>query len=187
MAYNKKQYMRDGMTIKKNYTKLIWGLSIGINFLICLAYFVPTMALPPDYDFSYIPKLNATLNMMTFLSLLSALIAIKCKKIKLHRNFIFAALMFTGVFLGSYLLYHFTTPSTKFGGAGAIKVLYLFILLTHIVLAALIVPLAMVAIARAINRDFEKHKQIAKWVMPIWLYVSLTGVVIYLMISPYYK
>ena len=178
--------MKDETTIKRDYTKLIWGLSIGINLLVGLAYFIPTMTLPPDYDFSYIPKLNATLNMLTFLSLLSAFIAIKFKKIKLHRNFIFAALLFTGIFLGSYLLYHFTTPSTKFGGDGAIKVFYLFILLTHIVLAALIVPLALVAIARAINRDFEKHKQIAKWVMPIWLYVSFTGVAIYLMISPYY-
>jgi len=171
---------------KRDYSKAIWILSIGINLLILLAYFIPTITLPDSYDFSYIPKLNATLNGLTFLSLLGAFFAIKNKKIILHRNFIFGALFFTGIFLGSYLLYHFTTPSTKFGGTGFIKVVYLTILLTHIILAALIVPLALIAIARGLNMNVDKHKKITKWVMPIWLYVSFTGVIIYLMISPYY-
>ena len=175
------------LTIKKrNYTKAIWILSIGINLLIGLAYFIPTLSLSQDYDFSYIPPLNATLNGLTFLSLIAALIAIKNKKITLHRNLIFASLSFTGIFLGSYLLYHFTTPSTSFGGTGMIKVIYLIILITHIILAALIVPLALISIARGLNMKVEKHRKIAKWVMPIWLYVSLTGVIIYFMISPYY-
>jgi len=172
---------------KKDYSKLIWGLSISINLLIGLAYFVPTLALPKGYDFSYIPLLNAILNGLTFLSLLAALFAIKNRKITLHRNFIFAAFTFTGIFLGSYLLYHFTTPSTSFGGTGMIKIIYLFILLTHIFLAAIIVPLALISAARGLNMDKERHKKITKWVMPIWLYVSSTGVLIYLMISPYYN
>ncbi len=171
---------------KKNYTKVIWTLSIGINLLIALAYFIPTFTIPQGYDFSYIPKLNATLNGLTFLSLVGALIAIKNKNIDLHKKFIFAGLSFTGIFLGSYLLYHFTTPSTAFGGTGIIKFIYLFILITHIILAAIIVPLALVSIARGLNMNVPKHKKIARWVMPIWLYVSFTGVVIYLMISPYY-
>jgi putative membrane protein len=171
---------------EKDYTIVIWSLSIGINVLIGLSYFVPTLTLSDTYDFSYIPKLNATLNGLTFLSLIGALISIKNKKIIRHRNFVFAALSFTGIFLGSYLLYHFTTSSTVFGGTGLIKVLYLTILITHIFLAALIVPLALIAIARGLNMNVEKHKKITKWVMPIWLYVSFTGVIIYLMISPYY-
>jgi len=176
------------LTVKlKDYTKVIWILSIGINLLIGLAYFIPTIAISEGYDFSYIPKLNAILNALTFLSLVGALIAIKKKKIIIHRNFIFAALIFTGIFLGSYLLYHFTTPSTKFGGTGLIKGVYLTILLTHIILAALIVPLALISIARGLNMKVEKHRKITKWVMPIWLYVSFTGVLIYLMISPYYN
>ncbi|WP_027066608.1 DUF420 domain-containing protein [Maribacter sp. Hel_I_7] len=175
------------ITLKeKNYTKAIWSLSIGINLLIGLAYFVPTMTFSDTYDFSYIPKLNATLNGLTFLSLLGALISIKNKKIIFHRNFIFASLSFTGIFLGSYLLYHFTTPSTSFGGTGLLRTTYLIILITHILLAALIVPLALISIARGLNMKIEKHRKIARWVMPIWLYVSLTGVIIYLMISPYY-
>ena len=175
------------LTIKeRNYSKAIWILSIGINLLIGLAYFIPTLSLSEDYGFSYIPSLNATLNGLTFLSLIGALLAIKNKKLNLHRNFIFASLSFTGIFLGSYLLYHFTTPSTSFGGTGMIKVIYLIILITHIVLAALIVPLALISIARGLNMKVEKHRKIAKWVMPIWLYVSFTGVIIYFMISPYY-
>jgi len=179
--------MKEEIIKKRDYKKLIWTLSIGINLLIGLAYFVPTLAMPKEYDFSYIPRLNAILNGLTFLSLLAALFAIKNQKIILHRNFIFAAFTFTGIFLGSYLLYHFTTPSTSFGGTGMIKSLYLFILITHIFLAAIIVPLALISTARGLNRDIEKHKKIVKWVMPIWLYVSFTGVLIYIMISPYYN
>jgi putative membrane protein len=171
---------------EKDYTKAIWILSVGINLLIGLAYFIPTITLSDTYDFSYIPKLNATLNGLTFLSLVGALISIKNKKIILHRNLIFASLTFTGIFLGSYLLYHFTSPSTAFGGTGLIKILYLTILISHILLATLIVPLALIAIARGLNMNVEKHKKITKWVMPIWLYVSFTGVIIYIMIFPYY-
>lgn len=171
---------------ERKYSKAIWILSLGINLLIGLAYFFPTITLSESYDFSYIPKLNATLNALTFLSLVGALVAIKRKNIILHRNFIFASLSFTGIFLGSYLLYHFTTPSTVYGGTGLIKIIYLALLITHIVLASLIVPLALIAIARGLNMKIKKHKKITKWVIPIWLYVSFTGVIIYLMISPYY-
>ena len=172
--------------VEKNYNSIIWLLSIGINLLIALAYFVPSITVTEEYDFSYIPLLNATLNGATFIALLCSLIAIKNKNIKLHKSLIFTALGFTGIFLGSYLLYHFTTPSTLFGGSGMAKLVYFFILITHIILAASIVPLALVTIARGLNMNVTKHKAIAKWVMPIWLYVSFTGVVIYLMISPYY-
>ena len=172
--------------VEKNYNSIIWLLSIGINLLIALAYFVPSITVTEEYDFSYIPLLNATLNGATFIALLCSLIAIKNKNIKLHKRLIFTALGFTGIFLGSYLLYHFTTPSTLFGGRGMVKLVYFFILITHIILAASIVPLALVTIARGLNMNLTKHKAIAKWVMPIWLYVSFTGVVIYFMISPYY-
>jgi len=171
---------------KRNFSSIIWILSIAINAIVASAYFLPTYALPEGVDLKYIPALNASLNALTFLSLFSALIAIKKKNIKVHRGFIAAALFFTGIFLGSYLLYHFTYPSTRFGGEGVIKVIYLTILLTHIILAALIVPFALLTIARGLNMDTEKHKKIARWVMPMWLYVSLTGVVIFFMISPYY-
>lgn len=165
---------------------LIWSLSIGINLLIALAFFLPKIALPAEYDVSYIPFLNACLNSATFISLLAAFIAIKKKKIAWHKRFIFTALFFTGIFLGSYLLYHFTVPATKFGGEGFIRIFYFFILITHIILAALIVPFALLTIARGLNMQVPAHRKIARRVMPSWLYVSFTGVLIYILIAPYY-
>jgi len=175
------------MTNQKNYTPLIWALSIAINALVGLAFFLPKMALPEGYNFSYIPHFNAIINSITFICLVAAFIAIKNKKIKIHRRFIFTALAFTCIFLGSYLLYHFTMPSTKFGGQGFIRYIYFFILLTHILTAALIVPFVLITIARGLNMNVVKHRKIARWIMPAWLYVSGTGVMVYLMISPYYQ
>jgi putative membrane protein len=91
------------------------------------------------------------------------------------------------MFLLSYLLYHFTTPSTKYGGDGILKYIYYFILITHIILAIITVPLASISIGRGLNMEVALHKKITRWAMPIWLYVSVTGVIVYLLISPYYK
>lgn len=173
-------------TATKNYKPLIWTLTLAINGLIAIAFFLPDIELLKRYDFSFLPKLNAILNSLTFLSLVVALIAIKQKNIKRHKAFVLLALFWTSIFLVSYLLYHFSTPSTKFGGQGIVKGIYLLILLTHIVLAAIIVPLALISIGRGLNMEVSKHRKIARWTMPIWLYVSSTGVIVYLMISPYY-
>lgn len=170
----------------KNYKPLIWTLTLAINGLIAIAFFLPEMELLKRRDLSFLPLLNAILNSLTFVSLIIALLAIKQKNIKRHKAFVLLALFWTGIFLISYLLYHFSTPSTKFGGEGIIKGIYLFILLTHIILAAIIVPLALISIGRGLNMEVRKHRKIARWTMPLWLYVSLTGVIIYLMISPYY-
>ena len=174
-------------TVARNYKPLIWALSLGINGLIVFAFFLPNKEIFKNYDFSFLPLLNAILNGATFIFLLLALFAIKKKNIKRHRNFVFFAFSYTSIFLLSYLLYHFTTPSTKFGGVGAIKYIYYFILITHITLAIITVPLALISIGRGLNMEVAIHKKIARWTMPIWLYVSLTGVIVYLLISPYYQ
>lgn len=171
----------------RNYKPLIWALTLGINGLIVFAFFLPNKESFAEYDFSLLPLLNALLNGATFLSLSAALLAIRKKNIQRHRNFIFLAFFFTSVFLLSYLLYHFTTPSTKFGGEGIIKYIYYFILITHILLAVITVPLALVSMGRGLNREVALHKKITRWTMPVWLYVSLTGVIVYLLIAPYYK
>lgn len=170
----------------RNYKMLIWVLSIAINGLIALAFYLPKISVLNGYNFSKLPQLNAVLNGLTFLSLTIALIAIRRKKITLHRTFVFLAFSFTSIFLFSYLLYHFSTPSTKYGGDGLIRGIYFFVLLTHVFLAALIVPLALLTIAFGINNQINQHRRIARWTMPVWLYVSFTGVVVYLLISPYY-
>ena len=179
--------MNTELVAKKNYTPLIVTLSIAIILLVGLAYFLPDLEFLKKQDLSLLPLINAILNSITFVALSLALIAIKRKNIPLHRNLIFTALTSTGLFLVTYLAYHFGAPSTKYGGTGVLKAVYLFILLTHIVLAAAIVPLALISVARGLNMQVEKHRKIARWTMPIWLYVSLTGVIVYIMISPYYK
>jgi putative membrane protein len=104
----------------------------------------------------------------------------------MHRAFIGAAFTSTTLFLVSYVTYHYLTESTKYGGEGALRSIYFFVLLTHIVLAIVVVPLALMSVVRGLQMQVERHRKIAKWTMPIWLYVSFTGVVVYLMISPYY-
>jgi putative membrane protein len=171
----------------KNYKPLVWALTLAINGLIILAFFLPNKESFKNYSFSYLPLLNAVMNGSTFIFLLLALYAIRQKNIIRHRNFIFAAFLCTSVFLLSYLLYHFTTPSTKFGGQGAMRYIYYFILVTHIILAIVTVPLALISIGRGLNMEVALHKKITRWAMPIWLYVSLIGVIVYLLISPYYS
>ena len=173
-------------TSNRNRTLLIWVMTLAINGLVVLAFYMPQPEFLQGKDFSVLPAVNAVLNSLTFLFLLFSLIAIKQKKIQLHRNLVFAAFSSTALFLLTYLLYHFSTPSTPYGGEGIMKGIYLFILLTHILLAAAIVPLALFTISRGLNMDVKRHRKIARWTMPLWLYVSLTGVIVYLMISPYY-
>lgn len=171
----------------RNYKPLIWALALGINGLIIFSIFLPDKESFKAYSFSFLPLVNAVMNGATFIFLLLALYAIKQKNIQRHRNFIFAAFVCTSVFLLSYLLYHFTTPSTKFGGHGALRYIYYLILLTHIPLAIITVPLALISIGRGLNMEVTLHKKITRWAMPIWLYVSSTGVIVYLLISPYYR
>jgi putative membrane protein len=171
----------------RNYKPLIWALTIGINGLIVFAIFFPDKEQFKQYDFSFLTLMNAVLNGATFILLLLARWAIRQKSIRLHRNFIILAFICTSFFLLSYLLYHFTTPSTPYGGGGILRYIYFFILITHVMLAIIIVPLALISMGRGLNMEVSLHKKITRWSMPIWLYVSSTGVIVYLMIAPYYK
>ncbi|WP_458412037.1 DUF420 domain-containing protein [Schinkia sp. CFF1] len=172
---------------ERNFTPIIVILTIVVNALVAVLYFMPKQySSISDVDLTILPFLNAVFNSFTFVFLVAALVSIKQKNIKLHKRFILAAFTTTALFLVSYVTYHGMAESTPFGGEGAIRYVYFFILLTHIVLSAVIVPLALVTVARGFNMKIEKHRKIARWTMPLWLYVSLTGVIVYLMISPYY-
>jgi putative membrane protein len=173
-------------TQPRNYAPLIVTLSIVINALVAILFFLPEAEGLDHIDWTILPMLNAIFNSFTFVFLLAALFFIKQRNIKMHRNFIFAAFASTTLFLLSYVTYHYATESTAYGGEGALRYVYFFILITHILLAIAIVPLALVTTARGLTNQTAKHRKIARWTMPIWLYVSLTGVVVYLMISPYY-
>lgn len=171
---------------ERNYTPLIVVLSIAINALVAVLFFLPEADGLNHVDWTILPMLNAIFNSFTFVFLLAAFYFIKQRNVKLHRRFIFAAFGSTALFLLSYVTYHYATESTAYGGEGALRYVYFFILITHILLAIAIVPLALITTVRGLTNKLDKHRKIARWTMPIWLYVSLTGVIVYLMISPYY-
>jgi putative membrane protein len=171
------------MKSENPYKSLIVFISIVLPVAVAVLYVLPKTE---TTLFSFLPLLNAIINGTTFLILIAALVAIKNKNIVLHKRLMWAALVLSVVFLLSYVLYHATTPSTSFGGEGTIKYIYFFILLTHILLSAILVPLVLLTLVRALAEKFDQHRKIAKITLPIWLYVTLTGVLVYLMISPYY-
>jgi putative membrane protein len=170
----------------KNQKIIIGLISFIAVVLVLLSIYAPDFHVEDRSAYMFLPKLNATLNGLSFIALIISYISIKKGHKKYHVLFIFIALLLTLFFLVSYLFYHFISPPTAFGGTGYIKVIYLVILLTHVFLAAAIVPLIMITILYAIQKDYTRHKKIAKWTLPLWLYVGFTGVIIYLMNSAYY-
>jgi len=170
----------------RNYRSLVILLSVAIYAIIFVLYVMPKPQTVYHQNLTVLPLLNAVFNSFTFLFLLFALLSIKRKNVTAHRRFIWAAFATTTLFLLTYTVYHSLAPSTPYGGEGLLKYIYYFILLTHIVLAAVIVPLALVTLFRGAAMDVARHKKIARWTMPLWLYVSLSGVLVYVFISPYY-
>lgn len=172
--------------VKRNYKPAIITISIVLIGVIGLLSGKRGGEEVEAFDITILPLMNAIFNSFTFIFLLSAFIAIMKRKVKVHKRFIYAAFVTTSFFLVTYVTYHYLAPSTSYGGTGIMAFIYYFILITHIVLAAGIVPLALTSVARAWNEENDRHRKIARWTMPIWLYVSITGVLVYVMISPYY-
>jgi len=131
--------------------------------------------------------INACINTLVTLLLAAALIAIKLKKYLLHKRLMLTAMILSVLFLISYVCHHLFAGDTKFGGAGGIRYLYFFILITHVFLAAIIMPFVLFTAYRALIAEFPAHKKLARITWPIWFYVSMTGVLVYLFISPYYQ
>ena len=131
---------------------------------------------------SDLPTLNAVLNATSALLLLGGWVSIRRRRIDTHRRFMLTAFGSSIVFLVSYVVYHAQAGSKPFPGTGPVRLLYFVILLTHVVLAAVIVPLALVTLRRGLRREDARHRRIARWTWPTWMYVSVTGVVIYLML-----
>ncbi len=135
---------------------------------------------------SFLPPIYATINGITAILLLLAVNAIKKGKRLLHERLMTAAIACSVVFLVMYVAYHMTAEATKFGGEGAIRYVYFFLLISHIILSISIIPLVLFTYVRALSEQFDKHKKLAKITFPLWLYVAVTGVIVYLMIAPYY-
>lgn len=167
---------------KEPYNKLIIAVSIIIPLVIAALFGVKV----PGYDLSFLPPIYATINGITAVLLVTAVIAIKRKNRVVHERLIKTCVLLSSTFLVLYVLYHMTSDSTPYGGAGAVRYVYFFILITHILLSVGVIPMVLFTYLRAWRGDFSRHRAIAKYTFPLWLYVAVTGVIVYLMISPYY-
>jgi putative membrane protein len=170
--------------MKEPYKKLIIVLSILIPLAVAVLFGMPKIH---GYNTSFLPPIYATINGLTGVFLIAAVIAIKNGRRLLHERLMKTCIFLSASFLVMYIVYHLTNESTKFGGEGAIRYIYLFILATHILLSIAVIPLVLFTFVRALSGNFERHRKLAKWTFPIWLYVAVTGVIVYLMISPYYN
>ena len=171
----------------KKYNKWIVVLSIIIPVVVAILSRVKLQDFGYDVQpLTFLPPIYATINGFTALLLILAFIAIKKKNIVLHENLMTTSVWTSVIFLIMYVAYHMTSDSTQFGGEGAIKYIYYFILITHIVLSIVIIPFVLITYVRGITNDIDRHRKIARITFPMWLYVAVTGVVVYLMISPYY-
>jgi putative membrane protein len=168
---------------KEPYKKLIIAVSIVIPVVVAVLFGVKV----PGYDLSFLPPIYASINGVTAVLLVAAVIAIKNGNRKLHERLMKTCILLSILFLVMYVLYHMTSDSTPFGGEGAIRYVYFIILISHILLSVIIIPMVLFTYVRAWSGDFERHRALAKFTFPLWLYVAVTGVVVYLMISPYYK
>ena len=172
---------------EKKYKKIITALSIIIPLAVAALFGVNLRKLGFDVaPFTFLPPIYASLNGLTAIILIAALIAIKKGNRKLHEQLNTFAIACSLLFLLLYIAYHMTSDSTKFGGEGVLKYIYYFILITHIILSVIVIPFVLTTYMRAKLGKFPAHKKIAKITFPLWLYVAITGVVVYLMISPYY-
>lgn len=170
----------------RNYTPAITIITVILISAITILLRLPGIENFDAFDVTILPLINAVLNIFTFIFLLIALGAILKGHQTLHKRFIYAAVVATALFLVNYVFFHTISSATPFGGEGFIRYFYYFVLVTHITLAMAIIPLALTSITSTWNRQFKRHKKISRWTMPIWLYVSFTGVVVYLLIRPYY-
>jgi len=168
---------------EKKYNKWIVILSVAIPVVVAILFGV---RLPNVESLSFLPPIYATINGLTAVLLITALWAIKSGKRKLHENIMKTCIALSVMFLVMYVAYHMTSDSTKYGGEGLMKYVYYSILITHILLSIIIIPFVLITYVRAITKNFERHKKIARITFPLWLYVAVSGVLVYLMISPYY-
>lgn len=174
-------------SLEKKFNKYIVLVSILIPVVVAFLFSVKLK----DFGIivtplSFLPPIYAAINGLTALVLISAVVAIKNGNRKLHERLMTSAIALSLAFLVMYVAYHMTSDSTKFGGEGMIRYVYFFILISHILLSIAVIPLVLVTYIRALANKFDKHKKIAKITFPIWLYVAVTGVIVYLMIAPYY-
>lgn len=176
-------------SINKNDVKAKWliGIFSFVVFAVVVSLGRIHLQVNLGFDVHIFALINAIINSVIALLLVAALIVVKQKKYVLHKKLMLASLVLSILFLVSYIAHHLLAGDTKFGGEGVIRYIYYFILVTHIFLAAVILPFILFTAYRGLTAEFAQHKKIAKITWPLWLYVAITGPVVYLMISPYYN
>ena len=167
----------------KKYTPWVWILSIAIPVVVAILFLIK---IPNVKPLTFLPPVYAFINAITAIFLSIAYIAIKRKKIILHERLMKISIGLSVIFLVMYVAYHMTSDPTPYGGEGIVRSVYYFILISHVLLSIGIIPLVLVTYVRAISKLFADHKKIARYTFPIWMYIAVTGVIVYLMISPYY-
>ena len=191
--------MEANLQLEKKLNVAAWIITVAVLGLVGMMRRIK-IPVPESLDLGFLPPFHATLNALTAVVLLIALYYIKQKKVQQHRNAIYVAIVLSVLFLLSYVAYHFTTPETLFGdsnhdgvldevekaGVSGIRPFYLVLLLSHIALAAGIFPFILFTFIRAYTNQIDRHRKMARWVFPLWLYVAITGPICYFMLSPYY-
>ncbi len=175
-------------TLKKNDVKAKWliGIFSFVVFAVVVALGKIKLDIKLDFDVHIFALINAIINSLVAVLLVAALIAVKQRKYGLHKKLMLGSLILSILFLVSYISHHLLSGDTKFGGEGFIRTIYFIILSTHIFLAAVILPFILFTTYRAMIAEFPAHKKLAKITFPLWLYVAITGPIVYLLISPYY-
>jgi putative membrane protein len=191
--------MEANLQLEKKLNVAAWIITVAVLGLVVMMRKVK-ITMPEGVDLGFLPPFHATLNALTAVILLVAFYYIKQKKVQQHRNAIYVAIVLSVLFLLSYVAYHFTTPETQFGDSNhngvlediemaavsEIRPFYLVLLLSHIALAAGTFPFILFTFIRAYTNQIERHRKMARWVFPLWLYVAITGPICYFMLSPYY-
>lgn len=174
--------------IRKNDKKAYWliGIFSVVVFLAVVALGKITVTVNLGFNPHFFARFNAVVNTLVSILLLAALFAVKQRKFLVHKRLMILALVLSVLFLVSYICHHLFTGDTKYGGTGTTRYVYFIILITHIFLAATVLPIILLTAYRALIAEWPAHKRLARITWPVWFYVSLTGVVVYLMISPYY-
>ena len=172
----------------KTVFRLVFSISVVVFILVVILNrkVLPVPDTIPNFVY-FLPKLNAIINATCSMLLLASLYFIRNKKITQHKQINLITFALSSVFLISYVLFHYFVKETHYGGEGWMKTVYYFILITHITLAAIVLPLILLSFYRGLQMQVELHKKLARWSFPIWLYVTVTGVIVYWMIAPYYQ
>ncbi|MDN4165171.1 DUF420 domain-containing protein [Cytophagales bacterium LB-30] len=169
-------------TLVQKYKPLVIALSVIIPLAVAALFSIKI----EGYDLSFLPPIYASTNGLTSLLLIAAFVAIKNGNRNLHEKLMKGSVVLSALFLVLYVAYHITSDPTPFGGEGAIRTVYFVLLISHITLSVVVIPFVLFTYLRAWGGEFEAHRKLAKITFPLWLYVTVTGVIVYLMISPYY-